>query len=212
MITFEWKMGEKYGDALKRLITENGVVNLANMFLKREDISWQSGNVGERFSEDVIIEELFLFHYDELGDKLWYQLVSNAFLWRKLTTLHVTRAINTKFIHEETDIDGLKLMQVLAPMITPQDIFSHDHRNLMRRNRDFALPYFKSLNDKITKQNATTIYMVFSRNAIMDDNGVIPSEAQNWLIDNNKYIQQLIVDSNEEEIFPNAAVRDIFLF
>lgn len=205
---YEWNEDRSYTLNLAEFLEKHSPQKLAEHFLKEKTLRWEGKSYREVLDTDAILEQILLYRHKEIDKKIWYQVISNAMIWERLDSNFALRAMNIKFRHGETDIDGQMLMNVLAPMIKTSDVYKRDHTDIMEHNHSFSLVYFKALNDKITKRKAEEIFEDFNKDGLT----FLGVEAQNWLIDNNKHIQKIIEELGLIEDFPPAAVRDLFLF
>jgi len=155
-----------------------------------------------------MLDTILLYHFDELGKTLWKNVLSHAIAWDKLEKGFEEKAMNVVFRHKEADIDYDILMSALVPLISKSNVYKRSHTDNMELNHDMVLPYFKALNDKITKRKADEIFEDFDKNG----STFLGIPAQNWLIDNNKYIRKIIEEGNLINDYPPKTVRDIFIF
>jgi hypothetical protein len=205
---YEWNEDKSYTLNLAEFLEKHTPNKLAEHFLEAKTLRWEGKSYREVLGTSAILEQLIFYSYNQLGKSLWKRLVSNAMIWDKLDPNFTIRFINTRFRHNEIDMDADLVMQTLAPMIPAKDVYSKEHTDTMYHSKEMILPYFKALNDKITKRKAETIFEDFNKDGLT----ILGIPAQNWLIDNNKHIQKIIEEMGLIEDFPPKTVRDMFLF
>lgn len=204
---YKWDVRKNHSENVTAFFKKNKPRDLAEYFLKKKTLRWEGNSYREVLGTGTILEEMVLNYWKDLGD-LWYQTITNGLLWEKFDGIFVIRAMNSVFLHHESDIDPQKLMNALAPAIPTSKIYHREHTDIMERNHDFPLVYFKALSDRITKAKAEEIFEDFNKDGIT----FLGLEAQNYLIDNNKYIRKIIEEMDLWADFPTKEARDIFIF
>lgn len=205
---YTWNTKENFSQNLDEFIKIYTAKKLAEYFLKTKTLRWEGESYREIFTTSSMLDTILLYHFDELGKTLWKNVLSHAIAWDKLEKGFEEKAMNVVFRHKEADIDYDILMSALVPLISKSNVYKRSHTDNMELNHDMVLPYFKALNDKITKRKADEIFEDFDKNG----STFLGIPAQNWLIDNNKYIRKIIEEGNLINDYPPKTVRDIFIF
>jgi len=205
---YEWDAKKSFSENLDTFIDIHTAKKLVEYFLKNKTLRWEGNSYRELFGTISVLDSILLYHFDELGKTLWKNVLTNAIIWDKLENDFAEKAMNVVFRHKEIDIDYDILMSALAPLISKRDVYKRSHTDNMELNHDMNLPYFKALNDKITKVKAEEIFEDFNKDGLT----FLGIPAQNWLIDNNKFIQKIIEEEGLINDFPPKTVREIFIF
>lgn len=215
---FEYSWNLSINPLLNRIefFKKHNPKDLAEFFVKHKKLNWYQykkdwygkTELFELVSSELV-SDLILNYHKKLSDELWYKVVKTAIDRQIITTKFVLHTLsyfsnNPPLI----DLDPYKLLKGLKPLIKPNQIYSDEHTNILERNSTLPLIYFTVLNDKITKKKAEEIFEDFDT----DGATFLGIEAQNFLIDNNKYIKQLIIDNDLLSEYPDKTVRDVFMF